>query len=520
MIRQTPRFNFIVIGSGFAGCLIAMILARRGNRVAIVDGGSHPRFTIGESSTPSANFLLRRISEQFDAPELLPLVQFGSWRQSYPEVLCGCKRGFSYFWHGRGDQFLATPDHRNELLVAANGSRSTADTQWYRPDTDRLFFEFAQSSGVLPFENASIHDIEHCYSGGWVIRMSQPHSSGHATLSGDFLIDASGSRATVLRSLGINTSSRELLTNTSAIYSHFDHCPLVDRWLRERDCRSVDFPYPPDDSAVHHLFHDGWLWQLRFDSERTSIGFVRHHPNHRTTSIEAPGMTSDRAPEMEWDKLLDQYPVLREIVGTARLSNFPGKIFRTRRLQRLASIGAGPDWAALPFTIGFVDPLHSTGIAHSLSGIERLSSILLTEPLINRSSALEHYSGCVISEIEHIDRLIAGCYHSMHDFRLFTAWTMLYFSAATTFERLHASGSAPASFLLADDPDFSQGIRESLGELDRLSQVSGATRDTEVTQSIGRIRARIGPFNQVGLFEPLISNMYHRTAVHEAAPQR
>ena len=44
-----------IVGSGFGGSLAALALLKRGHRVALVERGRHPRFAIGESSTPLAN---------------------------------------------------------------------------------------------------------------------------------------------------------------------------------------------------------------------------------------------------------------------------------------------------------------------------------------------------------------------------------------------------------------------------------------------------------------------------------
>ncbi len=48
-----------VVGAGFGGSLIALIAARLGHEVLLVERGTLPRFAIGESSTPMANFLER-----------------------------------------------------------------------------------------------------------------------------------------------------------------------------------------------------------------------------------------------------------------------------------------------------------------------------------------------------------------------------------------------------------------------------------------------------------------------------
>jgi hypothetical protein len=48
-------------------------------------------------------------------------------------------------------------------------------------------------------------------------------------------------------------------------------------------------------------------------------------------------------------------------------------------MSRLWSRASGPGWAMLPTTAGFVDPLHSTGIAHGLRGVERIAELLLAD---------------------------------------------------------------------------------------------------------------------------------------------
>ena len=56
MIPQTV--DVAILGSGFAGSLTALILDRIGLSVVLLERRSHPRFAIGESSTPAADFVL------------------------------------------------------------------------------------------------------------------------------------------------------------------------------------------------------------------------------------------------------------------------------------------------------------------------------------------------------------------------------------------------------------------------------------------------------------------------------
>ena len=67
-----PDFDIAIVGSGFSGSLLAMIACRLGHRVLLLDRSKHPRFAIGESSTPIANLLLEEIATEFGLPQLLP----------------------------------------------------------------------------------------------------------------------------------------------------------------------------------------------------------------------------------------------------------------------------------------------------------------------------------------------------------------------------------------------------------------------------------------------------------------
>ena len=53
--------DVLILGSGFGGSLLALILARAGKLVAMVDRSRHPRFAIGESSTPLADRTLAQM---------------------------------------------------------------------------------------------------------------------------------------------------------------------------------------------------------------------------------------------------------------------------------------------------------------------------------------------------------------------------------------------------------------------------------------------------------------------------
>src|SRR5262245_37888736 len=125
-------FDVAIVGSGFAGSVLAASLQRIGRSVVLLERGRHPRFAIGESTSPLANLLLEELAERYDLPRLAPLASYGAWQRTYPDVVCGLKRGFTFFHHEAGRPRRHAAARANELLVAASPADEVADTHWLR----------------------------------------------------------------------------------------------------------------------------------------------------------------------------------------------------------------------------------------------------------------------------------------------------------------------------------------------------------------------------------------------------
>lgn len=521
-------FDFIVIGSGFAGSLIASILQSQNRSVAIVDRSAHPRFAIGESSTPAANLILSRLADRYQFHWLAPLAKYGSWQQHWPQITTGRKRGFSYFHHQPGRPFEPRPNHATELLAMASANDEVSDTQWLRSDVDAFFVRQAEYSGVRTFEQTEIVELSHRTT-GWDLQIKtagQSSSDTLRTISGNFLIDASGSGQFLSRRLHIEDRSDELHTSTRAIFAHVSGLP---RWQELLERRSpgwaADHPFPCDHAALHHVLEEGWMWWLRFDSDVTSVGLTLNHRSERPSSRTSP--TS------EFRDIISRYPDLEAAFRQTRFSDSKLMPVRTQRLQRLSAKIVGKDWAMLPHTAGFIDPLHSTGISHSLAGVERLAAILLCEDTLNVKTApgpdwkhhlLRDYASIIHEELTLIDQLVAGCYDAIaaRSFRKFIAFTMCYFAAATNWEHRRLSIN------LSDHP-ARRGL--SRDEFRRRFPAVVCADDTAFRETVAQLRNRLPhetdedfeqlcrrkltPFNRVGLFEPPIPNMYGATALPE-----
>ena len=104
---MNAEYDVAIVGAGFGGALLAMIARRLGCSVALIERGQHPRFAMGESSTPLTNLLLEEIATRYDLPRVLPLTQWGAWQKAYPRIGCGLKRGFTFFHHRFGEPWVA-----------------------------------------------------------------------------------------------------------------------------------------------------------------------------------------------------------------------------------------------------------------------------------------------------------------------------------------------------------------------------------------------------------------------------
>jgi len=492
--------DIVIAGAGFAGSLMALVLHSMGFKICLVEKGQHPRFAVGESSTPIADMLLRQLSQQYDLPWLKDFSRYGSWQQAHPEVVCGIKRGFSYFKHHPGTEFTTDINHVNELLVAASTDDMQSDTNWLRADFDNFLVNKVQEAGIAYFDLTEIVSAERNTT--WCFHTN---SNKSVDIKASFLIDATGSGILLDKLLKVKSSSRDFLTDSFAVFSHFDNVPRWMDVLQETGIPTSDFPYDPDNSALHQILDEGWLWVLRFNDDRTSLGFALNGKN--------PGLNNLSGGQI-WDELLKKYPTIHTLLKDVSLSSQPGTMIKSGRLQRRMERCFGPGWAVLPHTAGFIDPLFSSGIAHSLSGIQNMADILQQcwgkdEELYHN---LEQYEHGVFEELKFIDQLVAGCYQTMDRFEFFNAWSMLYFTATIAYEQRLLKQLPVKYFLGADDQAMRNMVDLCYQDLLKITKNKNITA-VDIRQFTDTIRHRISPYNIAGLLNPALKNMYQHTAV-------
>ncbi len=462
------HFQVVVVGSGFAGSLMAMIARRLGFSVGLIERGRHPRPIIGESSTPLADLILAEIADEHDLPFLRPFCKWGSWQAAHPEIACGLKRGFTFYQHEPGRPFSRDAALRRQLLVGASPEDRIADTHWYRADFDHYLVRQAVALGVDYQEGTELQEAEETADG---MRLTGRRAGQAVSLTADFAVDASGPRGFLHRALRLPEKPIAGFPATQTLYSHFAGvAPLSDAFTAGSP------PYPPEAAAVHHVFPGGWVWILKFNNGVTCAGVVA------TDAVAARLRLADG--ESGWRRQVQELPTLGESFGAAR----PIRPFAwVPRLPFQSAVVTGRRWALLPSAAGFADPLLSTGFPLALLGIQRLARLLPGLDRPESAAALGDYGRLTTLEFEAAARLIRALYGAMDQFERFKDLSLLYFAAASFSEaarRLGKTELAP-DFLLCRHPVFGPQLR--------------AFCESDLPDPGGRIREAIEPFDVAGL---------------------
>ena len=493
------KYEIAIVGSGFAGALLARILTRIGYDVVLLERGTHPRFAIGESSTPLANLSLERISLRYGLEDCYALATHGRWVKKFPEVRRGLKRGFTFYRHRPGQQFENRGFDSERLLVAASPDDAIADSHWFRADVDQHFVQQAVAAGVDYFDNVDLQTAVFSSHGG---RLSGTRLGEPVQLDVSFVVDASGPGGFLARQLSLAPQLERTHTRAALVFSHFDGVRLV----KDTVPGLPDGPYPEDWAAVHHLIDEGWMYSLRFDHGTTSAGFLL---NPQSVESLVRGRSVDA--HILWQTLLTRYPTIGELFADAK-PTMP-IAFRPLIQHRLAQ-SAGERWLLMPHAFAFVDPLFSTGISWSLRAVERIGLMFEEVALSSRipsRSARHRYSATLSSEGDQIDLLVAGAYRAMTSFDLFSAQAMLYFAAvsfAEASQRLLPDDSvAWRGFLGVGDPVLQGLPAESLQRLERMLAQGTPTR-TARREFVDWINQSIRLRNVAGLGDAKYRNLY------------
>ncbi|MEV4410607.1 tryptophan 7-halogenase [Catellatospora sp. NPDC049609] len=351
---QENVYDVAILGSGFAGSMLAVILARQGAKVMIVDTKAHPKFAIGESTIPNMLVSLRTMAIRYDVPELLALSTF-SGCQDIISPWHGVKNHFGFLQHQEGK-----PQDPGQLTMFNFPKLLHETSHMYRQDTDAYLYYAAIKYGADANTNFHVVDVDFDDDGATVT------SSRGETVRCRYVVDASGYRSPLADKFHLREEPCRFKHHSRAIWNHFIDMPNTDA-VFPRDKKDTP-PVPWYEGTVHHLFERGWLWIIAFDNDKSSknplcsVGLTldeRRWPRQE-------GMT----PEEDFYYHINKFPdIARQMEGAKPVREWVA----TDRLQYSSKQTVGDRWVLLAHAAAFIDPLFSRGLSNTCETINVLA---------------------------------------------------------------------------------------------------------------------------------------------------
>lgn len=404
MTRES-NYDLVILGSGIAGSMLGSILARNGRKPLLLDAGTHPRFAIGEATTPDTSFRFKLLSVKYDVPEIYNLSTFHRLRD-HVSPACGVKRSFSFLYHRDGEEQDPKESHQYPTLAPPTGP----DCHFFRQDTDAYMLSTALCYGCEVRQATRAEDIEF---GGDSVLITTDRGEKIRT---DYVVDAAGFRSPLAQMFELREDPDTLRTNSRTIFTHMVGVKLMDQVGKPFD--EYELKYPLSQGTLHHIFEGGWFWIIPFNNHKEavnplcSVGLCLNRELHPENG---------KDPEEEFFEFVNRFPaVARQFEGATVARPWVS----TDRMQYCSKRVVGDRFCLLAHAGGFIDPLFSSGLALTAYMVDMLSNRLLDafETGDFSTENFEDVDKCFRAGLKHYDEVVGSSYVAFRDLELWDAW--------------------------------------------------------------------------------------------------
>ena len=328
MTTIADYFDVVVIGGGPAGCVTAMLLARSGLSVAVLDRSQTGRFCIGETLSPQASRLIANLElcEEFEAQRHRPSPGIVSvWGDKEP---------------------LAT-----DFLFSPDGCGWHID----RPKFNTMLLEAATRAGAAFFGEVNVAE---CVKEGERWRLSLSHKCLSYTLNCRFVVDASG--------------------RCSAGAFGFSKRVVRDRLVAVAGLSAPARAASPSDYTLVEAVDEGWFYSALLPCGDYILAYMTDADlyaaaRHRSSSF--------------LENQLSKAPHTRE-----RIERVPAMVALCSAITTLRTTVAQHDWIAVGDAARSYDPLSGLGLWTALKTASEAAPLIVALLEGNLTCANEYES--------------------------------------------------------------------------------------------------------------------------------
>jgi flavin-dependent dehydrogenase len=325
MSQSFESCDVIIAGGGPAGATAAIVLARGGAKVILLEKTKFPRFHIGESFLPRTFLLMKELNLLEQLRQVPHVPKFGA-------------------------EFVTADGTHNIRFNFSDGFSPIDETfNIERSVFDDMLLREAEKSGALVRQKTAVKEILKLEDGD--VRMM----ADCGEIRGKWLIDASGQNTLVGRYLNIRKSATEKYLRKAAYFNQFQNV-----WR------------PPGRDGGHPLIvmtTEGWFWMIPLDERKTSVGMVMD-PDISKQIQREQNVSPDRM--LAWG--IARCPAVKERMKNA---TGPETNMVTGDFSYRCKPYVGPGYFMVGDAAAFMDPIFSTGVCVGMTGGHSVAKQLL-----------------------------------------------------------------------------------------------------------------------------------------------
>jgi tetracycline 7-halogenase / FADH2 O2-dependent halogenase len=492
-------YDVTIIGSGLAGSVTALLLSKLGYKTLLVEKDTHPRFALGESSTPIFSKKIRNLGFEYGVQELIDLSSYDRIMASKDPFLCGPKELFQYYVHEPGQTTAKVNGDYPEVIVQV----PECDTQFKRSVLDERVMQYARKYGSDYVDTTELLDADFDERGAH-LRLQKKGSEPYE-LTTRFLVDATGFRSLLSRKFDLRIPDAELDTTlrSRCIFTHFETVGLMEDAVEPDPVFNERCTVNRWRATQHHCFDGGWYWFIPFDNGVTSVGINLDMDKYPM---------NDRPAEEEFWHFTRQYPIVNKMLeGHKTIMPY----IKTGRLQFRTRRATGDRWALLTSAAVGMDAWFSVGMGMTLISVHRLVEVLHKQVLPKndfRAELFQNYENSLFTEWYYITRMVDGMYKSFKHFEIFKSYCFFCFMGA---ESLVYSGAVrrphdPTSLMLnVGNPQFVDNFMHIYNRLLELCKKDKVTPE-EAEYFRAYLQNEMKSFNFRDYGNPIHKGVYYR----------